>query len=200
MIVVAGKNNIAVAALNHLIFDLGMPVQEIAAVCNQTETGLDHWQMSLRKRASELKVKELTLEQAEKDASCFFSIEFDRIVRPVRFSTDRIFNIHFSLLPKYKGMYTSIWPILNGDSHSGCTLHLIDPGIDTGDSIDQLAFELSEEDCSADLYLKYIKCSVELFLRNASYLLNQDWRATKQAKNGVNLFFETSFRFQKYKN
>ena len=42
MIVVAGKNNIAVAALNHLIFDLGLPVQEIPVVCNQTETGADN--------------------------------------------------------------------------------------------------------------------------------------------------------------
>ena len=199
MIVVAGKNNIAVAALNHLIFDLGVPVKEIAVVCNQTENGMDHWQMSLRKRARELKVKELTIEQAEKDASCFFSLEFDRIVRPERFRTDRVFNIHFSLLPKYKGMYTSIWPILNGDSQSGCTLHLIDPGIDTGDIIDQLAFELSEEDCSADLYLKYIKCSIELFLRNASYLLSQDCKATKQAKRESTYFSKQALDFRNIK-
>ena len=72
----------------------------------------------------------------------FISLEFDKIINTSLFKTTNLFNIHFSLLPRYKGMYTSILPILNGDKISGVTLHKIDRGIDTGDIIDKCSFRL----------------------------------------------------------
>ena len=39
-------------------------------------------------------------------------------------------------------MYTSLWPILNGDCVAGVSLHQIDAGIDTGDVIVQKPLKL----------------------------------------------------------
>ena len=40
-------------------------------------------------------------------------------------------------------MYTSIWPIINGENYCGVTLHEIDSGIDTGDIIDQIKVKIN---------------------------------------------------------
>ena len=93
----------------------------------------------------------------------FFSLEFDRIIRPNLFKSDKLFNIHFSLLPSYKGMFTSVMPILNGEKSTGVTLHKIDPGIDTGDIIEQIEFELNEIINSQELYCLYLHHGLTLF-------------------------------------
>jgi methionyl-tRNA formyltransferase len=54
-------------------------------------------------------------------------------------------------------MYTSAWPILNGEDETGVTLHEIDEGIDTGNIIDQISFPITEDDTARDLYFKYLK-------------------------------------------
>ena len=46
-------------------------------------------------------------------------------------------NLHPSLLPLYRGMSPQHWPIINGDSETGITVHFIDEGVDTGDIIIQ---------------------------------------------------------------
>jgi hypothetical protein len=40
-------------------------------------------------------------------------------------------NAHMGLLPRYRGMNVAEWAYFHGDA-IGCTVHLIDPGIDTG--------------------------------------------------------------------
>lgn len=171
MLVIAGKNNIAVAAINILINELHIPKCRIAVVCNATDDCIDRWQLSLRKYASKEGIKILSLAEAQARADIFISLEYDKIIKPEDFKTDRLYNIHFSLLPRYKGMYTSIWPILNGDSISGCTLHLIDSGIDTGEIIDQIEFSIKDSNTSYDLYLNYIKSSIKLFKNNICAIL-----------------------------
>ncbi|WOE74410.1 formyl transferase [Alterisphingorhabdus coralli] len=43
-------------------------------------------------------------------------------------------NAHMGLLPRYRGMNVAEWSVLEGQQ-VGCTVHLLDPGIDTGDII-----------------------------------------------------------------
>jgi folate-dependent phosphoribosylglycinamide formyltransferase PurN len=44
----------------------------------------------------------------------------------------RMVNIHPSLLPLYKGLHTHERAIAAGDSHGGCTVHLVTPELDDG--------------------------------------------------------------------
>ncbi len=43
-----------------------------------------------------------------------------------------VLNAHMGVLPPYRGMNVTEWALWNGD-RAGCTVHLIDRGIDTGD-------------------------------------------------------------------
>lgn len=100
-----------------------------------------------------LGVPVITQAEAESlDEVIFMSIEYDKIINPERFHNARLFNIHFSKLPKYRGVYTSALPLLHGEHHTGVTLHLIDNGIDTGDIIDTTPIRIRSEWCCRQLY------------------------------------------------
>lgn len=196
MLVLAGKNNIAVNAFNYLLEKYG---KSFAVVCNQTDNGIHGWQRSLKKTALENGVRQISLEEAYEKASVFISLEYDKIIRPDRFVEARAYNIHFSLLPKYKGMYTSIWPILNNESYSGVTLHEIDAGIDTGNIVEQRRFLISENDRARDLYDKYLSCSFELFKSLIDKLVEGEVTSTPQEKNGSTYYSKKSIDFNNLK-
>lgn len=179
MIVIAGKNDIAVHGL--LLAIEHFDIREIIVVVNKNDRGIDGWQRSLIKVAKENSIAIKTLDEVyETKIDLFLSLEFDQIVKPEKLKTDNIYNIHFSELPKYKGMYTSVWPILFADSKSGVTLHKIDRGIDTGDIIAQKVFELSEKDRSQDCYRKYIDNSKFLLSEWFTKIINNQIEPKKQ--------------------
>ncbi len=47
----------------------------------------------------------------------------------------RIINIHPSLLPKFPGLEAWKQALANGETRTGCTIHYVDSGMDTGDII-----------------------------------------------------------------
>ena len=66
-------------------------------------------------------------------------------------------NLHPSLLPEYRGMAPQHWPIINGESKTGVTVHYVDEGTDTGDIILQEEIELLPTDYVYDLQKKWLK-------------------------------------------
>ncbi|OPZ23633.1 MAG: Phosphoribosylglycinamide formyltransferase [bacterium ADurb.BinA186] len=50
---------------------------------------------------------------------------------------DRIINLHPSLLPSFPGLHAIEQALAAGVSSSGCTVHIVDEGLDTGDIIGQ---------------------------------------------------------------
>lgn len=74
----------------------------------------------------------------------------------------RIINIHPSLIPKHcgKGMYglnvhRSV--IASGDKESGCTVHYVDYGADTGEIIAQDKVEVKEDDTPESLQARVLE-------------------------------------------
>lgn len=49
-------------------------------------------------------------------------------------------NVHGALLPKWRGMHTTFWSIMNGDKELGVTFHLVNEYMDDGDIIGQFKF------------------------------------------------------------
>lgn len=45
------------------------------------------------------------------------------------------FNLHPSLLPRYRGCSSLAWALINGDTEAGYTYHYMDEGIDSGNII-----------------------------------------------------------------
>ena len=71
-------------------------------------------------------------------------------------------NIHGSLLPKYRGRTPHVWAIINNESKTGVTAHLIDDGCDTGDIIKQKEVIIKSNDTGADILEKFNKLYVPL--------------------------------------
>lgn len=169
-ICIAGKNNMAVETIEYLLEH--HKECKLGIICNKTETGKNGMQKSLRWFAQKWNVKEYTLEDVYGiENLLFISLEFDQLIKPEKFTKARLFNIHFSLLPKYKGMFTSAIPIINGEKITGVTLHRIDSGIDTGEIIDQKEFEIEDMDCR-ELYFAYTSHGTGLLLRNIENLIS----------------------------
>lgn len=56
------------------------------------------------------------------------------------------FNLHASLLPKYRGAAPINWAVINGDTKTGVTTFFLKHEIDTGDIIQQESIAISETD------------------------------------------------------
>jgi methionyl-tRNA formyltransferase len=63
-------------------------------------------------------------------------------------------NVHFSLLPKYRGAAPVNWAIVNGERKTGVTTMKMDAGLDTGDILLQRETEISEDETSVELMQK----------------------------------------------
>jgi methionyl-tRNA formyltransferase len=177
---VAGKNDIAIYGLK-LLLELGIDKSNIYCLGNKTDSGIHGWQPSFKKYCFDNEIA--IVQQSDLftiENLIFISLEYDQIIKTDNFVSDQLYNIHFSLLPAYKGMYTSLLPILNGESHSGVTLHKIDNGIDTGDIIDQIKFDLPFGTTGYELYKKYLHFSKILLKQNINNLISSKIKTTKQ--------------------
>ncbi len=67
---------------------------------------------------------------------------------------NRILNIHPSLLPAYPGMAAWEQAIADGASESGCTVHLVDAGMDTGPVLGQARVTVTADDSATSLHQK----------------------------------------------
>lgn len=81
---------------------------------------------------------------------------FSIIFKPPLLSLPRIgcINVHSSLLPKHRGPNPFSAVILNGETESGVTFHIMDEGIDTGPIIAQEKFQISDSDTAYTVYCK----------------------------------------------
>ena len=71
-----------------------------------------------------------------------------RILSPlfVRAWKGRLLNIHPSLLPKYPGAHAHRDALSDGATVTGCTVHLVDEGVDTGPILAQSQLEIHPND------------------------------------------------------
>lgn len=60
--------------------------------------------------------------------------------------TDKIINIHPSLLPKYPGLHPIEKALSNGDTETGVTVHYVNEGVDSGPVIMQQAVSIQPQD------------------------------------------------------
>ena len=186
-ICIAGKNNCAVDAAQYLINILDK--EKISILPNKNDDGIDRWQPSLKKFAVKNKLKIIKLKNLyEIRKLFFFSIEYESILKIENFKSKNLFNIHFSLLPKYRGCHTNYLQIKNGEKKSGVTLHKIDNGIDTGDIVDQINFKVQINDTALDNYNKLMKYSFIIFKKNLKKILDNNYKIRKQGKTNSSYF------------
>jgi len=75
-----------------------------------------------------------------------------------------IFNLHGGLSPRYRGADCTFWALYNGElDYIGCTLHRIDPGIDTGELIAHISPEVREGDDELTLFWRAVRDSAAAY-------------------------------------
>ena len=105
---------------------------------------------------------------------------FMKILPPefIRAFPGRIMNIHPALLPSFPGLHAQRQALEYGVKISGCTVHFVDEGVDTGPIIVQKAVPVLEDDTVQTL---------------AQRILEQEHQAYPEA---VRLFFEGRLRIE----
>ncbi len=197
-ICIAGKNDIAVDVLLYCLRYYNDC--KLLCVTNKNESGKNSWQKSLSWFADKYGVKVCSLDETYNISDLvFLSVEFDQIVSPDKFLSKDLYNIHFSLLPKYKGMYTSVLPILFGEKRTGVTLHKIRKGIDTGEIIDQQEILINKSDTSYDLYIKLIEVGTKIIIKNLNNILYGNVISFPQPIEESTYYSKTSINFSEIK-
>ena len=82
-------------------------------------------------------------------------------------------NFHDGPLPRYAGMYTPAWAILNGETEYGVTFHEMTAGVDEGDILVQRLFPLSDEETSLSLNTSCYANAIDAFNELAQQLAEE---------------------------
>lgn len=104
-------------------------------------------------------------ELKKKDVELVILAGFMRIVRPplIKAFPNRIMNIHPALLPSFPGLYGQKQAVDYGVRISGCTVHFVDEGMDTGPVIIQAAVPVSPDDTEDTLSARILKLEHKIF-------------------------------------
>jgi len=98
------------------------------------------------------------------------------------------FNLHGSLLPKYRGRAPLNWAILQGESRVGLTLHRMIGRADAGAIVDQAAVELDPRDTAEQAFRKVLPLVRVIFARQIDALLRGTARETPQDETQATYF------------
>jgi len=82
-----------------------------------------------------------------------------RIISPefVKKYKNKIINIHPALLPAFPGLNSQKQALDYGAKYTGCTVHFVDAGMDTGPVIIQSVVEVKKNDTEKSLTKKILK-------------------------------------------
>lgn len=88
--------------------------------------------------------------------------------------TDRIVNIHPSLLPSFPGLKAWEQALDYRVKYTGCTVHLVDRGVDTGTILGQKPVIVKDDDDAQSLHQRIQKAEWELYPEILAALLKGD--------------------------
>lgn len=88
----------------------------------------------------------------------------------------RILNVHPSLLPSFPGRESQRQALAYGVKVAGCTVHLVDSGVDSGPIVAQRAVPVRDDDTLEDLERRILRQEHELYPLALGRLLREVWR------------------------
>ena len=98
------------------------------------------------------------------------------------------FNMHGSLLPKYRGRACVNWAVLNGETQAGVTLHHMVARADAGNIVAQEAVEIGENDTAQDVFTSIIPAAGRVLERSLDVILSGNAQGTPQDETQATKF------------
>jgi phosphoribosylglycinamide formyltransferase-1 len=103
----------------------------------------------------------------------------------------RMLNTHPSLLPKYKGLHTHERAIEAGDSHGGCSVHVVTAELDGGPLLGQVPVHILPDDTPDTLSARVLMAEYQLYPRMlADYVgreTSPDWLVSQVRERALAL-------------
>lgn len=90
------------------------------------------------------------------------------------------FNLHGSLLPKYRGAAPINWAVINGDTETGCTTFFIRHAIDTGDVLLRHRLPIGPDETAGELHDRMMVAGAELVVDTVRLIESGDYRPERQ--------------------
>ena len=76
-----------------------------------------------------------------------------------------VINVHGSLLPEYRGSSPLQWSLINGEKTTGVTIMRTDIGMDTGDMLSRVAFDIPDDMYIDELFVKAANEGADLLVK-----------------------------------
>jgi methionyl-tRNA formyltransferase len=161
--VLAGNSQAAVNVLDLLLEGWARDDILVLAPPDDAKHG---WQPSLGLAAKEREVEVLQPEKVNeqsildaldrRETDLLLSVYYTQIFSPALLGSIRgpAINFHPSLLPRHRGTAPLIWAIVEGDTTTGVTMHVLAEGIDTGPTLDQRTLPIHPMDTGYSLHEK----------------------------------------------
>ncbi|MGX7895866.1 phosphoribosylglycinamide formyltransferase [Tsuneonella sp. HG222] len=89
----------------------------------------------------------------------------------------RMVNTHPSLLPKFKGLHTHRRAIEAGESHGGCSVHVVVPELDAGPLLGQVPVRILPDDTPETLGARVLMAEYQLYPRCLADYVGRPFRA-----------------------
>ena len=111
-----------------------------------------------------------------------FSFYFRRLIPDEIILRPRLgsYNLHGALLPKYRGQTCINWAVVNGEKHTGATLHLMTDKADEGDIVAQRSFDIAFSDTALDVFKHVSKIAGEMILEYLPQIESGNVKLTPQ--------------------
>jgi methionyl-tRNA formyltransferase len=131
-----------VIRIKNLFYSLVKPskIRSIKSVCNKYNIPcIDVKKVNVKRFREYLSAKNVNL---------IVSVACPQILKKalLELPSNGCINIHYGLLPAYRGMYPSFWVLANGEKETGVTVHYMAKKIDAGEIIVQLKEDIHPED------------------------------------------------------
>ncbi len=117
------------------------------------------------------------------NADLFIVIAF-RMLPEVVWQMPRLgtFNLHASLLPKYRGAAPINWAVINGEKETGVTTFFLKHEIDTGDVIQQQSITIDENENVGSVHDRLMHLGAKLTLDTVNAILDGNVTSIPQSQ------------------
>ncbi|WP_047237160.1 formyltransferase [Chromobacterium subtsugae] len=179
--VVFAYHNVGVRCLKALI---GRGVEVALVVTHQDNPNENIWFQSVAQTAREHGIPVITPddpntpEVAAQVQACqadfLFSFYYRHMLKaPLLEAVTRgAYNMHGSLLPKYRGRVPINWAVIHGETETGATLHQMNVKPDNGPIVDQMAVPILPDDSADEVFAKVTVAAEMVLWRSLPRLMD----------------------------